>query len=58
MSIEDLSKKTSIMTADIVETLKNLRILLYCNGKWTFSINELEIAHQNLLAKEKADHEK
>jgi len=42
ISIEDLSNQTSITTADIIETLKHLRVLVWYKGKWVFSTTQLQ----------------
>jgi len=46
ISIEELSSLTSITTADIIETLKHLRVLVWYKGKWVFSVTQLQAVLQ------------
>jgi len=42
ISIDELSNATSITTADIIETLKHLKLLNWYKGKWVFSMTQLQ----------------
>lgn len=41
ISIEEISRKTCITTADIIETLKFWKVLVWYKGKWTYSTTRL-----------------
>jgi len=54
LSVEDIARQTCMTTADIIETLKEKKILTWYRGKWTFSLTRL----QEVMAQRKAHEAK
>lgn len=52
ISIEEISRQSCITTADIIETLKYLKVLVWYKGKWTFSTNRLQEVAKRQAEKE------
>jgi len=52
ISIEEVSRQSCITTADIIETLKYLKVLVWYKGKWTFSANRLQEVARRQAEKE------
>lgn len=53
LTVDQISRKTCMTTVDIIETLKERKILVWYRGKWTFSLSRLNQLKEQLQERQK-----